>query len=503
MLVRRDVPVVPNGIDTAWFDTTEQIDFRARHRLPPDRPIVLFVGRLERRKGIHLCPAVVADILRRYPVSFVFAGDDLFGYGARELLPALEAQPLLGSVPPRPVVDHGGAVVHAPGGRRLPAEPVGELPVLLSGGDGRGARDRLFHAGGLPELENRPAGCASRAIRRCRRIHASHRRAAGGSLPARPPGKRRAADGGFRGLPTCIRRLARCGSMTDFGASPVPGRPGAARRIARVVSVSLAARRARFRLARDRRRNERRPPSRERVLATACWTFPIYSQTFVYEELRQMVDGGFDLRFLYTEPEPGASIAERFADLAGRSRRSALVSEPGIDDLSWWRRRHPARVENLIALLRQASGLSRDELLSNRHVIMAFSFARLARAYRPAYLHSYFFYEGTLFTMVAAYLLGVPRGVSCYADHMLDDFPLKLVPLHLRHCDVIVATSHRIAQELRAMHPVPERDNILVKPNAVDAARSPCRSAPTTRGRPVPAGVRLPRGSEKGTARPC
>src|SRR6185436_4906592 len=33
-----------------------------------------------------------------------------------------------------------------------------------------------------------------------------------------------------------------------------------------------------------------------RVLSTICWNFPIYSQTFVYQELTQMERRGFELR---------------------------------------------------------------------------------------------------------------------------------------------------------------------------------------------------------------
>src|SRR5262249_3281747 len=98
---------------------------------------------------------------------------------------------------------------------------------------------------------------------------------------------------------------------------------------------------------------------------------------------------------------------------------------------------------------------------------------RMVEAYQPDYLHSYFFYEGTLFTLFASYLLDIPRGVSCYADHMLKDYVLKEVPLHLATCDIVIATSHRIKQELIdiALEVDPER--IIVKPNAVNMAQFP------------------------------
>ena len=80
---------------------------------------------------------------------------------------------------------------------------------------------------------------------------------------------------------------------------------------------------------------------------------------------------------------------------------------------------------------------------STRPRSQAFAFARCADAYAPDYLHSYFFYEGTLFALVASMLLDIPRGVSCYADHMLDDYALKVVGLHLRQTSLVIATSQR------------------------------------------------------------
>lgn len=96
--VKRDTVVVPNGIDVGWFDATAQVDVRTRFGIAHQRPVILFLGRLERRKGIHLCPEVVTKILSRYDASFVFAGDDLFGYGDRVLKPALEGIALRGSM---------------------------------------------------------------------------------------------------------------------------------------------------------------------------------------------------------------------------------------------------------------------------------------------------------------------------------------------------------------------------------------------------------------------
>lgn len=96
--VRRPVPVIPNGIDLELFDASTQVDFRRTFGLPKDRLIILFSGRMEQRKGIHLCKEIVSSILERYNVAFVFAGQDLFQFMQGHLLPFLKTRRLKGSV---------------------------------------------------------------------------------------------------------------------------------------------------------------------------------------------------------------------------------------------------------------------------------------------------------------------------------------------------------------------------------------------------------------------
>jgi len=95
--VRKHVEVIYNGIDLELFDAGEQIDARAEFGIPRDKQMILFSGRLERRKGIHVMKEVAARILARHDVAFVFAGDDLFRYAENEIKPHLSAQALRGS----------------------------------------------------------------------------------------------------------------------------------------------------------------------------------------------------------------------------------------------------------------------------------------------------------------------------------------------------------------------------------------------------------------------
>ncbi|MGH7449863.1 MAG: glycosyltransferase family 4 protein [bacterium] len=208
-------------------------------------------------------------------------------------------------------------------------------------------------------------------------------------------------------------------------------------------------------------------------MATACWEFPIYSQNFVYQELAQLARNGFALRFLYFHHNSEVPLPGQFAPLWRARRRVILHPAVCRGAFDYFNQRMPEKVKRLIGVLRQASGMSEPELQQHRHFMQAFACARVVAAYRPDYLHSYFFYEGTLFALVAAFLLDIPRGLSCYTDHMLDDYELKLAPLHLEHCRLVIATSARIKQELIDIAPHAESDRIIVKPNAINVAPFP------------------------------
>jgi glycosyltransferase involved in cell wall biosynthesis len=214
-------------------------------------------------------------------------------------------------------------------------------------------------------------------------------------------------------------------------------------------------------------------PGRRRLMTTVCWNFPIHSQTFVYQELTHLMQHGFSVRLVYSKIEPRDQLPARYAHL-WPLRRSLYLNRPvHVRDYEHYRRKIGDRVEALIDRLCAASGLSREQLVEHGNFLEAFTFTRMVEAYRPDYLHSYFFYDRSLMALVAAYLLELPRGVSCYADHVLDDYELKVVPLHMELCDVVIATSARIKRELMEMAPHVDPEKILVKPNGIDPTRFP------------------------------
>jgi glycosyltransferase involved in cell wall biosynthesis len=210
-----------------------------------------------------------------------------------------------------------------------------------------------------------------------------------------------------------------------------------------------------------------------RVVASAGWYFPVYSHTFVYQELTQLIRAGFRLKFFYGAPNPGDLLADQFAPLD--RARDRLVFHPVVcrRSVSYFERRYPRQFRSLLDAIQADTGLSREAVLARPHIGHAFAFARLVEAYRPQYLHSYFFYQDTVYALVASWLLDTPRGVSCYADHMLDDYDLKLVSLHLRQASVVIATSQRIRDELLALAPSIPPARVLVKVNAINADHFP------------------------------
>jgi glycosyltransferase involved in cell wall biosynthesis len=62
------IEVIPNGIALrSEIDKTRQIDLRTAHRIPPEAPLLLFVGRWEPQKGFDILLHRLPEILRQLP----------------------------------------------------------------------------------------------------------------------------------------------------------------------------------------------------------------------------------------------------------------------------------------------------------------------------------------------------------------------------------------------------------------------------------------------------
>jgi glycosyltransferase involved in cell wall biosynthesis len=241
-------------------------------------------------------------------------------------------------------------------------------------------------------------------------------------------------------------------------------------RVAMAAGRTIGQRLVVPRLAMERRLGG---PTQRRMVATICWNFPIYSQTFVYQELTRLQRHGFTLRLIYSKLDPHDQLPRAFEDLWHARRRLFLNRSVHERDFRSYQRRMPDRVAELVGLLCRASNKSEQELTTQGNFLEAFSFTRMVEAYRPDYLHSYFFYDRSLMALIAGFLLRIPRGISCYADHNLTDYELKVVGLHLELADLVIATSERIKRELLAISPAADPDRILVKPNGIDTVAFP------------------------------
>ena len=151
---------------------------------------------------------------------------------------------------------------------------------------------------------------------------------------------------------------------------------------------------------------------KNRIIATACAEFPIYSQTFVYQEMTQVINQGYDVRFLFHRYNPKKYLPDQFIKLWHSRQKIMFHENLSKRNYNYYLRTMPEKVASLINILSEETGISTEKLKSHQHFLQAFPFTRMVEAYSPSYLHSYFFYEGTLFTAIASYLLDIPRGVS-------------------------------------------------------------------------------------------
>ncbi len=223
-----------------------------------------------------------------------------------------------------------------------------------------------------------------------------------------------------------------------------------------------------------------------RVAAGSTMQFPVLSHTFVYQELMAMHQlAGSEVSLFHSQEGERDELHAAFEYLDRHRTRYASQWKLHRADYRHFQRKSPDRVDSLMRALSEGSGMSRQELEQRYELMLAFTHARRVELWGADYVHSYFFYDQALNGLVTSWLLDLPRGLTAYADHMLADWPLKLVPLHLRTAEIVVATSRRIRDELIAIGGPEAADRILVKPNGVDGRRFPSVARTAVSGRPL------------------
>jgi D-inositol-3-phosphate glycosyltransferase len=146
---------VPCGIDLELFRPLPRAEARARLGLPADRPVLLWVGRLEKLKGVEILIDAVAGLERRDALLLLVGGDDR----AAPLRRDLEAQARALGIADR--IRFEGAVDHA----QLPAYyAAADVCVVPSFYESFGLVAVEAMACGTPVVASRVGGLVSTVI---------------------------------------------------------------------------------------------------------------------------------------------------------------------------------------------------------------------------------------------------------------------------------------------------------------------------------------------------
>ena len=205
-----------------------------------------------------------------------------------------------------------------------------------------------------------------------------------------------------------------------------------------------------------------------RIVLASTWDFPNPTHAYAYQEMLGLMDLGrmelgLDVCVLYGHRCPSQDVAARFAPLLQRAFALETLQSIHDADLRHLDHHHPGKVDAFLQRVSAATGRSLAALRADPMVSRASTFTRLCELANARYLQSWFFYDQSFMTMFAAQVLGIPRGISCHVDHVLDDHPWKLVPLQLATADLVLAISNRTREELLHLGGPDCAPRILVK----------------------------------------
>lgn len=542
MGVRQPVHVLANGIDVPMFDRDDGIDVQQRFSLPKDKITVFFANRLEERKGIHIVRDMVFHCLQKYPnVAFAFAGRDLFGYMEKKILPFIRDHQLqsrffyLGQLDlpaVRAVLKHSdiflipslwencpySCIEAMTAGKAIVSSDCGGMPeliddhrtgVLARNGDPASfiqALEEMIEdqtlrqrcgAAARAEVEKRLTDVAIAA--RTVQIYQGHRD--GNPVRAESPleVRQRVAEQRQHGVSEAevvelrlrVAKLsAEVADLQQQGERHQHELRG--QREYRLGSYLLhdlklatASRRLKkwYRKARNLKNRARLKSGhggKPRLVLSSTWDFPNPNHAFVYQEMQSLLQLGFDARVFAGEARDASALAARFGALFRRVVPVETVWEIHQRDLAHLQATRKAPLDAFLAKVAASVGKQVPDLLREPVVLRACTFTRMVELFGPEYLHSWFCYEPSFHAMFAAQVLGIPRGLTCYTDHVLGDFPFKLVKLQLQTADLIVATSQRARGELLQIGGADCEARILLKPNGVDGGRFTAAVRPAT-----------------------
>ena len=206
----------------------------------------------------------------------------------------------------------------------------------------------------------------------------------------------------------------------------------------------------RWRDRRTRRRLRRAAGSGRVVAVISTWEFPNPTHTFVLQDMLGLRAAGCELAVLCGERVQAPDLAARFRPLVEHLAIVETLGDVHRADFAQLERDHADRLQAFLGRLAVATGRAVEDLRREPLVLRAATFTRLVELSGARCLQSWFCYDGSFLAMFAAQVLGLPRVLSCYVDHVLDDHPMKCVPLQLATADLVLATSERTRRELLA-----------------------------------------------------
>ncbi len=197
--------------------------------------------------------------------------------------------------------------------------------------------------------------------------------------------------------------------------------------------------------------------------------FPVFSETFVGDEMRAMQARGHKIVPIVLRPqsEPGqeadrelASSAYRLADIP---TQTALSAATGVG----------ARVLPALDFVRKQKLLPRTSLLAN-----ALKIAGVAKHHGCSHLHAHFSGGAAAHAIVAARAIGASVSFICHGHDVYSE-PEDL-PLKLHAANFVIATCADMAADLRKMAPGAK---IVLSYCGVGLEKFPLRVTPQTNGK--------------------
>lgn len=184
-----------------------------------------------------------------------------------------------------------------------------------------------------------------------------------------------------------------------------------------------------------------------RVAAFVTWGFPSGDQAGVYAELDALAQVlGAEVRVFHSGVTDPTKLPEAVRGRVGSGFYVPNANAIHANDVEHFRRTAPARFTALVTRLCALAQQSETELLARPDIQAAMSCARWVQAWGADYVHSWYLYEQSLYALVVAQLLGIPRGITLHAA--TSDSPLAgLLPLHLEQARLVIAGNSGLRDE--------------------------------------------------------